>query len=120
MKLPGFVNGSYENQSRVMAGERAINLMPEVVDSGGKVRSALVPTPGFADFASTLDSPGRGIFEEFGRCFAVFGDTLYEIDVNGLPPHVGQWSSTPIRCRCRRTATVAASSSSCQAAAGTS
>lgn len=83
MRLPGFVNGSYEDQSRVAAGERCINLMPEKIESGGKAPWALYPCPGLRTFATLPTSPGRGIFEEFGRLFTVFGGKLFEIDENG-------------------------------------
>lgn len=78
-KLPGFVGPSYESQSLIVAGERTINFYPALIESEfAKARSALWPCPGMTDFASPTDSPGRGIFGENDRLFAVFGTTLYE------------------------------------------
>lgn len=82
--LPGFVNGSYETASRVVAGEETINLFSEAVPQGGKARSALLPAPGATEFASVNDSPGRGAFAHDGRFFAVFGRTLYEFTSAGV------------------------------------
>ena len=85
MRLPGFNGGSYQDQSRVALGERCINLIPERFSRGGKSIGALYPAPGFTEFATFGDSPGRGIFYENGRLFAVYGTTLYEVDSAGTP-----------------------------------
>lgn len=92
MRLPGFVNGSYESLSRMVAGEQCINLFPVTIETEfAKAKSALYSAPGCADFATTMDSPGRGIFaEETGRLFAVLGTTLYEVDAAGVPTALGQ------------------------------
>jgi hypothetical protein len=85
MRMPGFASGTYESQSKFAAGERCINLVPEIVPYGNKTRAALYPAPGVMDFATLDDSPGRGIFFENDRLFAVFGETVYEIDSAGTP-----------------------------------
>ena len=85
MRVPGFIGSSYVTQSAVAAGERSVNLFKEMVRSGGKTRAALYPTPGVVDFATFGDSPGRGIFAENDRLWAVYGTTLYEIDATGTP-----------------------------------
>src|SRR3990167_1362188 len=87
--LPGFVGGSYERPSHIVAGERTINCFPEPVPQGGKARGALVPVPGTPTFATLTDAPGRGIFAHDGRLWAVFGRTLYEIDSAGTPTSRG-------------------------------
>ena len=84
-RIDGFVNGSYESQNPTIAGERTINLFAERVPVGGTARAALDPAPGLTEFATLTKAPGRGIFFEDGRLFAVYGDTLYEIDANGTP-----------------------------------
>lgn len=84
MQLPGFVSGAYESQSAIAAGERCINFYPETVDAGGKVRAALYSCPGFTEFGDTDDSPGRGIFFEDDRLFAVLGTTLFEFTSAGV------------------------------------
>lgn len=90
MRLPGFAGGTYQDQSRTAAGERCINMFPERIDRGGKVRLALYPTPGFTAFATLMDSPGRGVFAESERLFAVYGSTFYEIAADGTPTPLGQ------------------------------
>lgn len=87
--LQGFVNGTYEHQSRVVAGEDCINLFPEAIPQGNKARSALFPAPGVTEFASVNDSPGRGAFAHDGRFFAVFGRTLYEFTSAGVATNRG-------------------------------
>lgn len=87
--LSGFVNGSYETASRVVAGEDTINLFPEAVPQGGKARSAFVPAPGTTEFAAVSDSPGRGAFAHNGRAFAVCGRTLYEFTSAGVATNRG-------------------------------
>ena len=87
--LAGFVDGAYETQSRVMAGERCVNLFPARVQQGGKVRSALLPTPGFSTFATMTQPNGRGIFAHDGRLFAVFGNTLSELSSAGVETALG-------------------------------
>ena len=89
MRLDGFVGGSYEHQSRVVAGEDTINLFPEAIPQGGKARGALLPAPGMTEFASVNDSPGRGAFEHDGRFFSVFGRTLYEFTSAGVATALG-------------------------------
>src|SRR3990167_2882202 len=83
MRLEGFVNGAYESQSRIIAGEDLINLFPEAIPQGGKARSALFPAPGLTEFGTVSDAAGRGAFAHDGRFFAVFGDTLSEFDSAG-------------------------------------
>lgn len=87
--LQGFVNGSYETQSRILAGERCMNLFPELVPQGNKARAALFSAPGLPTFAEVTEAPGRGIFAHKGRLFTVFGRTLYEVAANGTPSALG-------------------------------
>lgn len=84
MRMPGFAGGSYRSQSAMLAGEMCVNVFPEAVTHGNKVQQALVPAPGMSDFSTVGDSPGRGIFAEDDRLFAVFGATIYEIDSAGV------------------------------------
>ena len=87
--VPGFANGSYVSRSGMMAGERCMNLFPELVPMGGKTRSALVPAPGLTSFASLSTGPGRGIFAQDGRVFTVYGTTLWELYQNGTSTNRG-------------------------------
>ena len=75
--LPGFVGGSYERPSHIVAGERTINCFPEPVPQGGKARGALVPVPGTPTFATLTDAPGRGIFAHDGRPSALVPPTPF-------------------------------------------
>lgn len=81
--VPGFVGGSYEMQSRVVAGEETINLFPETIPQGNKASAALLPAPGMSNFAAFSDSPGRGAFTHDGRAWAVAGRTIYEVSSDG-------------------------------------
>lgn len=75
MQWPGFVGPD----------GRHMNWMPGRVQLLGKLRDALLPTPGLRTFASAPESPGRGIYAEpqSGRCFAVIGLTFYELFADG-------------------------------------
>ena len=90
MRLPGFVGPSYESYSKILAGERSINLFKEnVATDQGKARSGLVSAPGLVTFATVDDTPGRGLFHEDGRLFGVFGETLYEFTSAGVETALG-------------------------------
>jgi hypothetical protein len=84
MRYPGFIGHSYESQSAIAAGERLVNWYPEIIESGGKTQAALYPCPGLVAFADTGESPGRGIFAENDRLFAVQGTRLKEISSAGV------------------------------------
>ena len=84
-KWPGFVGPSYSSQSMIVAGEECINFYPSLIEAGAaKAKSALFPCPGIVDFATSSDSPGRGIFGENDQLFAVFGATLSEFTSAGV------------------------------------
>lgn len=89
MQFPNFVGPSYESQSSIAAGEKLVNWYVEELPAGSKNQFALFPCPGIKAFATLTDSPGRGIFGENGRCFAVAGTTLFEIDSGGTPTSRG-------------------------------
>lgn len=88
MRFPGFVGPSYVSQSPLAAVQRCINWYVEQVEAPGEPSQAvLYPTPGctsfWADGEAPTESPVRGMTEQNGRCFAVVGQTLYEINSNG-------------------------------------
>ena len=87
--FPGFLGPSYESQTPVAGAERCVNWYPEALESGMKGRVALYPTPGVQSFATLGDTPIRGLFAQQGRCFAVAGGTLYEINEAGTPTNLG-------------------------------
>lgn len=94
MQIPGFIGPSYPSQSSFVAGERCINWIPERIPDGNKSRWTLFSCPGFTNFATGLSVPGRGIFGENGRLFAVFGNRLYEIDSTGTETELGSVASS--------------------------
>lgn len=89
MKLPGFVGGSYQTKSAVMAGEDCINLFPEPVPKGNKTQAALISAPGVTEFSTMPEAGGRGIFSHNERLFSVFGRSLCEIAANGTATLIG-------------------------------
>lgn len=89
MIFPGFVGPSYVSQSVTAAAQRCVNWYVENLEvSGEPASSVLYPTPGCEVFATFgTDEPVRGIHAVrtggTDRCFAVVGDTFYEIDPAG-------------------------------------
>jgi hypothetical protein len=85
MRFPALVGPSYTSQSPMAAVGRLVNLYVErVEDPRAKVQAALYPTPGVNVFAEPSEgAPGRGLFAQDGRCFAVCGHKLYELASNG-------------------------------------
>jgi len=89
MRFRGFVGPSYVSQSVTAAAQRCVNWYVENLEVADEpVRSALYPTPGCETFATFgTDEPVRGMRAVrtggTDRCFAVVGDTLYEIDPAG-------------------------------------
>jgi hypothetical protein len=83
--LPGFAGGAYEAYSRMLAGERCVNLFPARVLSGGQARGALLPVPGTTVFATLGQAPGRAVFFDAAtqRLFAVYGSRFYEVGSGG-------------------------------------
>jgi len=72
---------SYVYSSRKFDAQRCVNLYPVTSETGTSKapESALMGTPGLAQFCRPSTSPNRGSFTVLGRVFFVFGNTLYEI-----------------------------------------
>lgn len=80
----GFIGGAYAGANPVSANETLINWYVSAVETrGGTSPAELLPTPGVTAFATVGVSGGRAAWAGDGRCFVVFGDTLYEILSNG-------------------------------------
>ena len=80
MKFTGFVGPSYVSQSLRAADQRCVNWYVENIEVGNETfQTALYPTPGFATHETFTESPVRGMIEQNGRCFAVVGQTFYEV-----------------------------------------
>lgn len=83
MDVP-FLGPSYESQSPDADCERTVNWYPELLESsGGKTKIALYPSPGYTLFATIPEVNVRSIGTALGRCFALAGTGLYEIDSVG-------------------------------------
>lgn len=80
----GFVGASYIAASVRADCQRAMNLMPEVVESGsGKAKMVYTQTPGL-EVAWTLPTiPVRGMWPGANRLFVVSGSRLYELSAGG-------------------------------------
>ena len=83
MTLQGFVGPSYVSQSSRAADQRCVNWYVEQIEVGSEpFQTALYPTPGCDTFVTADESPVRGMMEQNGRCFAVIGQTLYEVNAD--------------------------------------
>lgn len=87
--IPGFIGGSNVLRQPFVACEQAINWFPESVPGTGKRPRYLKGRAGLRPFASIDDSPGRGIFFQDGRCFAVAGTTFAEVFEDGTTAAYG-------------------------------
>ena len=85
MNYPFFVGPSYTAASVVAGAEQCMNWYPEVLQSpGAKARTMLLPTPGVRLVAKPPHpAPGRGLWSQNDRCYAVIGKELYEIEHGG-------------------------------------
>jgi hypothetical protein len=86
VNFQGFLGGSYLSRSPNLDAQRCINLyLEQDASGGGKAPAMLLGTPGLRRFC-TLSAPGglRGLYTASGgRCFAVCGQTLYELFAGG-------------------------------------
>lgn len=84
MIFPAFHGGSYEALSPIAMARRSINFYVErITTPGAEFPAAMYPTPGWASFATTAQSPVRATFYQNGRAFAVIGTRFYELFANG-------------------------------------
>jgi hypothetical protein len=96
VKFEGFVGPTYHTDyyAATVAGQRCINLYPEVDQSGsGKVRIFYRNTPGLGTFTTLPTAPVRGLFVagggDFQVLYAVGGSTLYSVVANGTATELG-------------------------------
>jgi hypothetical protein len=83
MEYPGFIGPAYRSQAVNVAGDRCVNLYPELVESQtGKSKWVLYGTPGTTLFC-TLGANVRCLWAGDERMFAIAGPTLYEINSSG-------------------------------------
>lgn len=82
--VPGFIGGAYAGVNPVSANETLINWYLSAVETpNGTAPVELLPTPGVRTFATASVGSGRGAWAGDGRCFVVFGNTLFELDAAG-------------------------------------
>src|SRR5436190_14533806 len=76
----GFIGPSYTGRSRLADCERSVCLYPERNDApAARAEWSLLPTPGLLAYVSTAVGPGRGMFAQDGRAFAVQGAEFREV-----------------------------------------
>lgn len=75
-----FIGPTYQTQSRTVGSERLMNLYVEVTESPGEAKKAtFYGTPGLLKVHSLANQPGRGLFAQDERCFAVAGADFVEV-----------------------------------------
>lgn len=84
------VGGTYQAAYPVIGAERCINLLPERVETKNpKSDLVLRRTPGLRLFGTLTDQPGRHLFAQDGRLFAMAGAKYFEVAANGTPTVLG-------------------------------
>ena len=97
MQFPGFVGPSYTSQNLRAADQQCMNWYVENIEVGNETfQNALYPTPGCStlDTAPGGESPVRGITQQNDRCFAIVGQTLYELNSDYEFKEPGDFTST--------------------------
>lgn len=86
-----FVGGFYKALSPVIAADTAVNLYTETRAIPGSAKQVTIyGTPGLSSVLSVDPQGCRGLFTQDGRTFAVYANTLYEIDfVNAVATERG-------------------------------
>lgn len=83
-QIAGFIGGAYAGANPLAANETLVNWYPSAVESpGAPVTAELLSTPGVLTWGTASVSGCRGAWAGDGRCFFVFGDTLFEADASG-------------------------------------
>jgi hypothetical protein len=79
-----FIGPTYRSQSALADCERAMNLYPEIVESGrGPNSLVLYGTPGLSLFTTLPQAPVRALLELNGQSWAVAGTGLFELFSGG-------------------------------------
>src|SRR4030095_10005669 len=86
---PGFIGATDRVSARTVNVERTINWYPELATGTPKARSWLAPTPGLNLFVVLGAGPVRALYSEEGRCWAVGGDSFFEILADGTFTYYG-------------------------------
>ena len=90
MKSP-ILGGQYVARTQDLAYNRAINLMPELVETKeGKAVGAMYGTPGYTLFATAGSGPVRALYTHTnGTLYALSGSGLYSVSSAGTPTQHG-------------------------------
>jgi hypothetical protein len=80
--IPNFVGGSYPPYENIIGLERTVNWYAESASPGTSAKRAFINCPGYALWQDLPGTPGRGIFYQDGRGFAVSGPLFCEIFAN--------------------------------------
>ncbi len=94
VQFPGFCGGSSPVRSVNVNSERLINAYIETPPGNAKARPVILGTPGTSIYQVIGGGPGRGMFAQDGRLFAVSGSEVYELYANGTAQHRGLMTST--------------------------
>jgi hypothetical protein len=90
MIFPGFVGPTYESASLNADAQRAVNLIPELVESGNGVNKYVYyGAPGKHTFTTLPTTPLRGLWPGDNRLFAAAGSKLYEVFSDGTYTDLG-------------------------------
>ena len=78
-------------QSRILPwqAQRIVNLYAELGSQGSKTSSALIGTPGLAQFASVGNGPIRGMHNMRGTLFVVSGADVFTVNSSGTATNIG-------------------------------
>lgn len=88
--FPGFVGPTYESASLDADAQRALNLYPELVESGtGMNKYVYCGAPGKHTFCTLATSPVRGLWAGANRLFAAAGTKVYEVFSDGTSTELG-------------------------------
>ncbi len=92
--IPGFCGGSSTVRSPNVNAERTVNLYVESAPGSPKASPTLYGTPGMTPYQVLGGGPGRGLFAQDGRMWAVSGSVLWEVYSNGTSQRRGYMTAT--------------------------
>lgn len=98
MILQGFIGPSYGGSSPNVAVETLFNWYTQRVEAAEPQQVVYYPRPGLRVAYTLADFPLRALFSQDGRCFAVSGQSFYELFADGtstLRSAILASSSTP-------------------------
>jgi hypothetical protein len=88
MRLP-FATNSYTHRSLPLSAQRMINVYVEPQPQDAKARLPILPAPGLRSFATLAAGPCRGLHVMGTDLFAVAGDRVFRVRVDGVVTNLG-------------------------------